>query len=160
MTRRICILTAGAAVAALALAGCATPVTLDPAPQASAPVCAQLLLTLPETLAGADQRSTTTQASRAWGDPAITLRCGVTPLAPTTDRCISVDDGAGTEVDWVVDELGAQDQDRGTWTFTTYGRVPAVEVVVPVEYAGDDATGVLIEIGASVAPLEQDRTCI
>ena len=29
------------------------------------------------------------------------LRCGVEPLPPTTDRCVTADDGAGTSVDWV-----------------------------------------------------------
>ncbi len=48
------------------------------------------------------------------------LRCGVEPLGPTTDRCVSVDG-----VDWVIDE-----SDAPNYLFTTYGRTPAVEVLI------------------------------
>jgi len=43
--------------------------------------CKALQALLPQTLPGGQQRRTTTPASTntaAWGDPAITLRCGVT----------------------------------------------------------------------------------
>ncbi|MBK5249065.1 MAG: DUF3515 family protein [Actinomycetales bacterium] len=146
---------------ALLAAGCATPAALDPAPSASDPVCAEVLRSLPDSIAGAKQRSTTTQASRAWGDPPITLRCGVKPLGPTTDRCITVEGENGVAVDWVVGDLGSADSsDSGSWAFTTYGRTPAVEVVVPVEYAGEDATSVLVSLGPSVAQLPQARECL
>lgn len=149
-----------AAVGALGLAGCGSPVALEPAPSASDVACAELLLALPEQIGDAERRSTTTQASRAWGDPAIELRCGVTALGPTTDRCIQVVSADETSIDWVVDELGAQEQGRGSWTFTTYGRIPAVEVTVPVEQAGGDPQLVLIALAPAVADLPQDRACL
>ncbi|GAB2599741.1 DUF3515 domain-containing protein [Pseudactinotalea suaedae] len=133
---------------------CANPVGVDPAPSASEPVCAELLLELPDELGGQERRSTTSQASRAWGDPAIVLRCGVTPLGPTVEGCVTVASGDGTEVDWVVIEH----EDHGS--FTTYGRLPAVEVRIPSEYAGDQT--IMTELSAVVAdlPRDGDRACL
>jgi hypothetical protein len=61
---------------------------------------------------------------RVWGEPAIIATCGWPALGPTADECLEVDG-----VDWVVQRLsdGAR--------FTTYGRDPAVEVLVPHAYA-------------------------
>jgi len=63
-------------------------------------------------------------AVRGWGDPAIIARCGLAPLGPTTEECVVVDG-----VDWVVTPLS-----DGT-RFVTYGRAPAIEVLVPRHYA-------------------------
>lgn len=60
----------------------------------------------------------------AWGDPAIIARCGVTPPGPTTLECIAVD-----SVDWIVEPL------TDGMVFTTFGRDPAMEVIVPSDYA-------------------------
>ena len=62
--------------------------------------------------------------ARAWGDPAVIATCGWPALGPTTDECLDVDG-----VFWVVEELsdGAK--------FTTYGRDPAIVVLVPAAYA-------------------------
>ena len=138
----------------LSVAACANPVALDPAPSASEPVCAVLLLDLPNELGGQERRSTTSQASRAWGDPAIVLRCGVDPLGPTVEGCITVATTDGTEVDWVVTE------DETHSSFTTYGRLPAVEVTIPSEYAGDQT--ILTTLSAAAVPLPQDgdRKCL
>lgn len=154
------------AVGVLLVGGCARDVPVDPAPSASDPVCAEVLQIAPLVLAGAEQRATTSQASRAWGDPAITLRCGVEPPVPTTDRCIAVTGADGTETNWVVaendevSETGADsDAGRGRFRFTTYGRIPAIEVVVPVEYAGTDATAILVDLGPAVSVTDAPRTC-
>lgn len=135
----------------------------EPAPSASDPVCAYVLQWSPQELAGQPLRETTSQASHASGDPPITLRCGVEPPAPTTDRCITVTDEDGLAVDWVVkenDDVIGTDTDRGRFVFTTYGRVPAVEVEVPVEYAGSDATAVLVALGTAVGHTTQERSCL
>lgn len=153
-------LTGLVAVAALVLAACATPVTVDPAPQASDPVCAEVLRVLPNTLADQERRTTTSQASRAWGDPPITLRCGVEVPGPTTDRCLAVTGPDGDSVDWVMTELGADEAIEAGWTFTTYGRSPAVEIVLPVEFAGEDPTEVLTSLGAAVQQIPQTRECL
>lgn len=65
----------------------------------------------------------TDASTAAWGDPAIIARCGVTALEPTPDPCVTVDG-----IDWVVTELtdGA--------ALATFGRTPAIEVLVPDAY--------------------------
>lgn len=79
----------------------------------------------PATVAGVEARETdpADRAVQAWGDPAVIARCGVPALSPTTDRCISVGG-----VDWV-----AQDLSDGT-RLTTFGREPAIELLVPDAY--------------------------
>lgn len=63
-------------------------------------------------------------AVRAWGDPAVIARCGVATPGPSTDGCLSVNG-----VDWLAIPLS-----DGT-KFVTYGRAPALEVLVPKAYA-------------------------
>lgn len=142
----------------LTVAGCGSRAAVDPGPTASDPVCAEVLRALPDELSNAQRRSTNSQATAAWGDPPITLRCGVTPPGPTTDRCISVTGADGASVDWVMAPLGTIPED--TWQFTTYGRVPAIEVTVPVAYAGDDATTTLVDLGAAVSLTDAERACV
>jgi hypothetical protein len=60
---------------------------------------------------------------RAWGAPPIIARCGLPGLGPTTDPCLDV-----SGIDWVAHQLS--DGVR----FTTYGRSPAIEVLVPSAY--------------------------
>lgn len=116
-----------AALAAVAsLAGCASGLEVTSPAQAGSPECAALAAAWPERVADharVQVRDDPTGVA-AWGDPAIIARCGVAPPAPTTKECISVDD-----VDWVVDPLS-----DGT-RFTSYGRSPAVEILVPRAYA-------------------------
>lgn len=140
--------------ALLGAASCAAPAPVDPAPSASEPVCAVLLLALPDVVGGEERRPTTSQASRAWGDPAIVLRCGVTPLGPTVEGCVTIAAGDGTEVDWVVTE----EQDHTA--FVTYGQLPAVEVTIPRDYAGDQT--IMTELSTAVAelPRDGDRECL
>ena len=66
----------------------------------------------------------TDPAVRAWGDPAVIARCGLPEPGPTTDECLGV-----SGVDWVAHRLS--DGVR----FTTFGRSPAIEVLVPSAYA-------------------------
>ncbi len=126
--------------------------SVEPAPQATDPACAEVLVRLPDALDGLARAQTTSQSSAAWGEgaDAVVLRCGVEPLGPTTDPCVSV--GA---VDWVTT---APDGDPPRTRYTTYGRVPAVEVTLP----GDQPSGVdlvLGEVGGAVEVLPADRTC-
>ncbi|MFZ5871876.1 MAG: DUF3515 family protein [Actinomycetota bacterium] len=137
------------ALAALAT-GCAAPVDVEVAPQAADPLCAQVLVSLRsgayDELAGRPRRDTTSQSTAAWGDPPVVLRCGVEPPGPTTAACVDVEG-----VDWVLDDARA--------TFTTYGRVPAVEVAFPPgDVTGSDA--VLVELSALVGRLPQSRECL
>lgn len=80
----------------------------------------------PTTLGDLTARATdpSDPAVAAWGDPAVIARCGLTPPGPTTDPCLTVDG-----VDWIIRRLsdGA--------AFTTFGTDPALEVLVPKDYA-------------------------
>lgn len=148
------------------LAGCAPTVGLPPGEYAADPVCAEVLQATPDTLVGQERRSTSAQASTAWGDPALTLRCGVTPPGPTTERCLTVEQADGTAVDWIAlegdDELlpAHARRGQGSWTFVTYGRTPAVEVVVPVEHAGDQPTAPLVDLAAAMQVTTAERACV
>jgi hypothetical protein len=121
-----------AALAALALALAALtwwlrrPLEVSAPAGASDPACARLARALPTTAQhqGRVRTSSDSPAVAAWGDPAIIWRCGVTPPGPTTDECIDVDG-----VDWVRHPLS-----DGS-AFTTYGRDPAVQLLVPDAYA-------------------------
>lgn len=144
-----------AVVTLAVLAGCTPPVTVPVAPEAQDPDCARIVLALPEELAGLERRQTSSQATRAWGvDDIITLRCGVEPPAPTTETCTTADDLQGNAVDWV-----AVEGERG-WTFTTYGRQPAVEVFVPAELAEQRSTSFLLDLGPAMQRVEATRHCI
>ncbi len=149
-------LTVGAIVV---LAGCTPPVELEAAPSASAPICAEVLMNLPDEVAGAQRRDTTSQSSRAWGDPPITIRCGVTPPGPTTDRCLPIDSDDVT-VDWIMTELGDESVAENSWQFTTFGREPALQVVVPAEYAGEDVSSVLGVFGGAIGQIPATRQCL
>lgn len=150
----------GSLATAALLAGCAGAVNTAPAPYAADPLCAEVLRTSPATLGGQEERSTTSQASGAWGDPAISLRCGVEPPGPTTDRCLAVSGPTDEVVDWVMTEEGTGQGEEGNWTFTTFGRAPAVEVVIPVQFAGDAPTEILVEMEAAIQLIPQTRQCL
>jgi hypothetical protein len=111
-------------VAALALSGCAAgPVALTAAENAADPRCADISVRLPEVIDELEQRETNAQATSAWGDPAaILLRCGLEPVAASPLPCVQVED-----VFWL------REGEEGTVTFTTFGREPAVQVVVDRE---------------------------
>ena len=110
----------------LVMAACSRPVEVTPPPAADDPACSRVASRWPTTVADLGRVDTTSSspAVAAWGDPAVVARCGVTALGPTTQDCIAVDG-----IDWVVDRLsdGA--------SFTTYGTDPAIEVLVPADYA-------------------------
>lgn len=143
------------------LAGCSTPVTVPAAPFASDPVCAEIVLALPVTLGDLERQETTSQATAAWGDRSdpVVLRCGVEPLAPTTDRCLTVADGE-TSVDWVAVPGDQDDTGSAPWRFTTYGRSPAVEVLVPASVTTDRSSDFLLDLGPAVSAVGQTRTCL
>lgn len=110
-----------AAAIVVALAGCSPTVALNPAPSANDPGCADVIVRLPPTLENLPRRETDAQATGAWGDPAeVLLRCGVTVPTVSNLPCVSVD---GTF--WLRDDTNAPN-----YVFTTYGRTPAVAVVI------------------------------
>jgi hypothetical protein len=88
----------------------------------SDPVCRKAAAAWPATVSGRETVTTdpVDPAVHAWGDPAIVARCGVVAPGPTTDECLTVNG-----VDWVATPLS-----DGT-RFVTYGRDPAIEVLIP-----------------------------
>ncbi|MGN8246065.1 DUF3515 domain-containing protein [Cellulomonas soli] len=150
--------------AAAVLTSCTSAVPVEVAPSASDPVCAEVVLALPDELGdGLPALDTTAQATKAWGTPEdpVVLRCGVEPLGPTTDRCVTVETPGGPSVDWVVvPDEDATDAAETGWTFTTYGREPAVEVYVPAAVAGERSTSFVDLLGPAVWRTEQLRTCL
>lgn len=138
-----------ATTAALTLSGCTSMLVVEPAEQAADPNCALPMLLMPDELGELSQRTTSSQGTTAWGEPAsVIVRCGVAPPAPTTDPCVSVDG-----VDWV--QIRA---DEDTWQFVTYGRAPAVEVLVtPQSISGATA---LASVSPAVGGIEQTAECV
>ncbi|MGL4172577.1 MAG: DUF3515 domain-containing protein [Actinomycetota bacterium] len=127
------------------------PVDVSPAANAGNPRCVQMAERLPRTIRG-DTRvgvSTSSPAVAAWGRPAVIWRCGVTPPGPTTQECITVNG-----IDWIRTPL----QDGSS--FTTYGREPASQVLVPRNGPEDPEPFVLPAFApaAAVAPAG-DRRC-
>lgn len=141
------------------VAACTGAVPVEVAPYAADPLCAEVVLALPQDLGGLPRLGTTSQATVAWGDPAdpVVLRCGVEPPDPTTDRCVNADDGE-TSVDWIA--VPGDEREDGSWLFTTYGRAPAVEVVVPATVTETRSTSFVLDLGPAVAKVEQTRACL
>lgn len=110
-----------AAAFGLLLAGCSPIVALDPAPHANDPTCAQVIVRLPGTLENLPRRETNAQATGAWGEPvAILLRCGVTVPTASSLPCLETDG-----FQWLRDDSKAP-----SYVFTSYGRSPAIAVVI------------------------------
>ncbi|WP_139416845.1 DUF3515 domain-containing protein [Agromyces laixinhei] len=137
----------------LVFAGCSQAVPIETAPLASDPECAAVVVRLPDALARdteaeQQQRETNAQGTGAWGEPAsVVLRCGAEAPGPTTERCVSVNG-----VDWIIDESEAPD-----YLFTTYGRSPAVEVLVDNDVVS--GTTVITELAAAVSVIPAEGGC-
>jgi hypothetical protein len=113
----------------------------EPSPAASAP-CSALVDALPHTLHGQSARPTDPDSAwtAAWGDPPITLRCGVArppQLTPTSDT-VEVDGVA-----WLPIQL------THGYRFVTTGRLAYVEVDVPDAYAPE--VNVLVDLAGPVS---------
>lgn len=140
------LLAAGATVAVLLLRH--PPVEVAVPGDGSDPACADMATRLPQRLLKQDRADTSVSspAVAAWGNPAIIWRCGVTPPGPTTEHCVTVNG-----VDWVVDTL-----DDGTG-FVTYGRVPAVQVLVPRHYEPETFALTALTSAVTVVPQGEHR---
>ena len=130
----------------LLLSACTPVVALTPAADATNPQCANVIVHLPGSVANQQLRQTDAQATSAWGDPAaVILRCGVTPPGPTSAQCATV-----KGIDWVVN-----DSKKPVYTFTTYGRTPAVQVVVDSKLTQGQGTIVLDQLSNAVSFITQ-----
>ncbi len=103
------------------LTGCAPTQHLEPAPAANDPKCADVIVRLPDAILTLQQRETDAQSTAAWGDPtSVILRCGVKVPIVSSLPCVNPE-----SVFWLRD-----DSDKAFWTFTTYGRDPAIAVSI------------------------------
>lgn len=146
-------------VSVLCLGACSTTVSLSPAENAAEPVCAQVLFATPDEIGGIPRSQTTAQSTTAWGD-AITLRCGLEPPPPSTDRCVTVGNVDLLSLDASDPRVPAYGKDNA-WTFLTYGRDPAIEIVVSAEAVGDRAvTDVVAELSSAIELIDADHMCV
>jgi Protein of unknown function (DUF3515) len=130
--------------ASLLLGGCARTVVVDPPtpPADAAAACRTFLDALPNALPTVgDRREVEPPAglTAAYGDPAVSVRCGVpTPsaLGPTSDL-VTVDG-----VDWFPEQL------TNGWMMTTVGRVADVEIAVPSDQG--PAPSVAADLGPTI----------
>ena len=130
------------------LSGCAGTVPLTPADDANNPKCAEVMVRLPDTVASVARRSTNAQSTAAWGDPSsVILRCGIPNDGPSALPCFTVDD-----IDWLRD-----DANDPQFTFLTFGRDPAVEVLVDSTVVS--GTAALTDLSSAVGALEPKRVC-
>lgn len=118
-SRRLTVIVSAALITAV-LSGCSTTVHVEPAADANDPACAKVSVLLPKLVAGQERVWTDAQATGAWGDPSILLRCGVAPPAPSDLVCTTIGG-----VDWLV--LDVEDKRQ---RLVTYGRDPAIEVSI------------------------------
>ena len=119
-----------------------------PAGADSAP-CQALTALWPSLASSQPARAVSVQspAARAWGNPAVIAICGYDAPAPSTLECLSVDG-----IDWLVQRRSDGVQ------FTTYGRSPAMDVLVPAAYAPEPL--LLPAFGAAARSLpETGRHC-
>lgn len=145
----------------LALSGCAPIVPMTAAPDANNPKCADVIVRLPSSIEDADKldkgsdpaglwlkRETDAQATGAWGNPtSVLLRCGVEVPGPSTLQCATV-----KGIDWLRD-----DSDAPNYIFTTFGRDPAVEVIVDGSRAS--GTAVLEALALAVGTIPATGKC-
>jgi hypothetical protein len=135
-------------IAALSLTACSPAVDVTPARDAANPLCAPMMVALPDAIGDSKLRKTNSQATAAWGDPSLViLRCGVNVPGPTTDRCVTVNG-----VDWVIKEGDP------VWTLTTYGREPATEILMDPDKIS--SATVLADLAAAAEKVPSARNCV
>lgn len=119
---------------------------MTPAKNAANPLCAHVSVGLPRAVGGLPKRHTNAQATAAWGFPAsILLRCGVEEPSGLVGRCLGVNG-----VDWIEEEI------PGRFIYTTYGRVPSLEVVIdPTKVKGS----ALIDFAEPAKKLPKHKEC-
>jgi len=144
---RLAALSAAAIALTLSFSACSPTISLEPAADANNPGCAEVIVRLPDAVDGQERRTTNAQSTAAWGNPAtVILRCGIEPVEISTLPCVT-----SNGVDWIVD-----DSDKPSFRFITFGRTPALEVIVDSENAvGVNALDSLAEAVKSIEPTKE-----
>jgi len=134
---------------AAALSGCSATVPLQPAELANDPDCAAFMVRLPDAIGQLERRSTNAQSTAAWGNPAAVItRCGLEETGPSPLPCFTVDG-----VDWLRD-----DSEDPNFVFTTFGRSPAIEVVI--DSTATSGTEALDALSNAVGQIIPTTACI
>jgi hypothetical protein len=124
---------------------CSSSLDVAPAQGSESKFCANLGAILPVSLGGALLRETNPDSSgtKAWGDPAIVLRCGVAvPEAfSTASQLLTVNN-----VNWYPEELQAGVR------FTSMETIEFVEVSIPSDY--NSTAEILTELSSAIISLE------
>lgn len=148
-----------ASVSVLALTACTPVISVQAGKYATEPVCADVVLTLPDLVLDQERVKTSSQATAAWGEAgkAITFTCGVESPDPTTEDCQSITTnvyGKEETFDWIMiaGESG--------FTFVSYGREPAMMVQVPNSLNAPQPTAALLDVANAVAKIEATHACI
>ncbi|MFN8077052.1 MAG: DUF3515 family protein [Kineosporiaceae bacterium] len=135
------------ALALLLVTGCSEgEAGLAAGPRRDDPACTRLSAALPPTVLGGSRVGDDDRGDARWGSPAVVLGCGHTPPGPSTRACLGVDG-----VDWLVD-----DPEADPIRFTSYGRDPAVVVLVPARYGRERASEALADLAGAVAGLPRE----
>ena len=123
-------------------------VALEPAEDANNAECAEIIVRLPDELAGEPQRRVNAQSTGAWGEPvSVILRCGLEPVEVSALPCVT----AG-EIDWLVDDSNAP-----RFRFISFGRFPATEVIIDsTKLAG---VTVLEQLSSTIGILPATKRC-
>jgi hypothetical protein len=136
-----------ALAACLLLAGCGGgPVEITPPSATDRAACDALAAALPERLADlpAVEFTPADADGGAWGDPAITLTCGVPAPAGfgPASTCITADG-----VDWFASDKETSDNDSDI-TLTAVTLKPRVALHVPAKYRGGTSAAALTDLAA------------
>jgi hypothetical protein len=146
---RLATLATTAIALSLALSACSPTVSLEPAADANNPGCADVIVRLPDGVDGQERRTTNAQSTAAWGTPTrVILRCGIEPVEISTLPCVTA-----SGVDWLVDESA-----KPSFRFISFGRDPAVEVIVDSENAV--GVNVLDSLSPAVQTIEPTKICV
>jgi hypothetical protein len=145
--------------AGLVVSGCTPTINVSPGDAAADPLCARLVLAVPETVLDQPKVRASGQATAAWGEAgaAITLTCGVEVPPPTTQECESISmvtGGVEQTFDWITTK------DDNGWTYVSFGRDPAVAVQVPTSLGQGQPTAALVDLARAVSEVEATRTCL
>lgn len=138
----------------LLLTACAPTVSLPTAPHQTSKGCAAVAVRLPAVLGSAAKRLTDQQGTAAWGTgnpPSVVLRCGVTPPGASTDQCLPFDG-----VDWLAHPVAGTQQ----YIVTTFGRTPAVQLVIDTARIGSSTALPPISDAIATAIPKQTAHCV
>lgn len=143
---------------ATTITACAPVISVPAGVNATEPICADVVLALPDVVLEQERAKTTSQATAAWGEAgaAITFICGVNQPDPTSEDCQSITlDMFGREdtFDWIMNT-----SDSG-FTFTSYGRDPAMMVQVPATLNSTQPTAALLDVANGVAQVPATKAC-